>query len=215
MAAAQGDDESRSSETIIGRGALPFFLAAIAGAQDVINQQQYKCYSNMCSGNTLNLMMKFGSGDKWFPDVPFLIGMISHFCASTIARTCRHTGPRVSLLRHRLPFDERSSATAGTGYAIFKAVDNKMERRGSTTVIAPVVLGLFTVADILRPRFPDVRWHMFYPAMACGMVNGVSAEKAGAVTCMITGHRASTRIHPVPWSHACAATSIVSKAPAV
>ncbi len=67
-----------------------------------------------------------------------------------------------------------------------------MDQRGSTTLIAPVVLGLFTLADILRPRFPDVRWHMFYPAMACGMVNGVSAEKAGAVTCMITGHRAST-----------------------
>ena len=85
-ATAQIEDESRSPETIIGRGALPFFLAAIAGAQDVVNQQQYKCYCNMCSGNTLNLMMKFGSGD-WFPDVPFLIGMISHFCASKIART--------------------------------------------------------------------------------------------------------------------------------
>ena len=76
----QEENAPLASETIISRGALPFFLAAIAGAQDVINQQQYKCYSNMCSGNTLNLMMKFGSGD-WFPDVPFLLGMIAHFCA--------------------------------------------------------------------------------------------------------------------------------------
>ena len=80
---------------------------------------------------------------------------------------------------------------AGTGYAIFKAVDNKMEQRGSTTAIAPAVLGLFILADVLRPRFPDVRWHMFYPAMACGMVNAVSAEKGNAVTCMVTGHRTS------------------------
>ena len=94
-ATAQIEDESRSPETIIGRGALPFFLAAIAGAQDVVNQQQYKCYCNMCSGNTLNLMMKFGSGD-WFPDVPFLIGMISHFCASKIARTSQDSAPRIS-----------------------------------------------------------------------------------------------------------------------
>ena len=98
-AAAHIEDESRSSKTIIGRGALPFFLAAIAGAQDVLNQQQYKCYSNMCSGNTVNLMMKLASGD-WFPDVPFLIGMISHFCASMIARTCRHSAPRVSVVQH-------------------------------------------------------------------------------------------------------------------
>ena len=108
MATAQREDESHSSETIIGRGALPFFLAAIAGAQDVINQQQYKCYSNMCSGNTLNLMMKFASGD-WFPDVPFLIGMISHFCASKDDHTRRLAAPRVSSQRH-CPFHDRSSA---------------------------------------------------------------------------------------------------------
>jgi hypothetical protein len=84
MAAAQpGDLAPGASETVIGRGALPFFLAAIAGAQDVVNFQQYKCYSNMCSGNTLNLMMKLGSGD-WFPDVPFLLGVMSHFCAFAI-----------------------------------------------------------------------------------------------------------------------------------
>ena len=67
-----------------------------------------------------------------------------------------------------------------------------MEQRGSTTAIAPVVLGLFVAVDVLRPRFPDARWHMWYAAMACGMVNGVSATKASAVTCMITGHSAST-----------------------
>ena len=85
MAAPQLDDTLHvaASEPIISRGALPFFLAAIAGAQDVVNFQQYKCYSNMCSGNTLNLMMKLGSGD-WFPDVPFLLGVMSHFCAFAI-----------------------------------------------------------------------------------------------------------------------------------
>ena len=64
-----------------------------------------------------------------------------------------------------LAFAEQWSA-AGTGYAIFKAVDNKLEQRGSTTAIAPVILGLFVVTDLLRPRFPDVRWHMWYSALA-------------------------------------------------
>ena len=73
-----------------------------------------------------------------------------------------------------------------------------MEQRGSTTAIAPVVLGLFVAVDVLRPRFPEARWHMWYAAMACGMVNGVSATKASAVTCMITGHSASTRSSCVP-----------------
>ena len=67
--------------TVISGGALPFFLAAIAGWQDVINQQQYKCYCNMNTGNTLNLAMAFGSGD-WYPNVPFLAANIVHFCES-------------------------------------------------------------------------------------------------------------------------------------
>ena len=183
--------------TVISGGALPFFLAAIAGWQDVINQQQYKCYCNMNTGNTLNLAMAFGSGD-WYPNVPFLAANIVHFCESGE----RERGERAraierALHAHSLPCTYRATRslafaeqclTAGTGYAIFKAVDNKLEQRGSTTAIAPVILGLFVVTDLLRPRFPDVRWHMWYSSMACGMVNAVSAEKGNAVTCMVTGH---------------------------
>jgi hypothetical protein len=65
-----------------------------------------------------------------------------------------------------------------------------MDQTGSTTLIGPVVLALFAAADVLRPRFPTARWHMWYPAMACGMVNAVSSDKGSAITCMITGHSA-------------------------
>lgn len=67
--------------TYISKAALPFFLAAIAGWQDVVNQRQYACYCNMMSGNTLNLCMAIGNRD-WFPTVPFILGTIAHFCAS-------------------------------------------------------------------------------------------------------------------------------------
>ena len=80
---------------------------------------------------------------------------------------------------------------AGAGYFIFKTIDSKVDQQGSTLVIAPFVLVLFVAADLLRPRFPLARWHMWYPAMACGMVNGVSSEKGSAITCMITGHSVS------------------------
>ena len=66
----------------------PFFLAAIAGWQDVVNQEQYKCYCNMMSGNTLNLCMAIGRAD-WFPTVPFILGTIAHFCASALSLTAR------------------------------------------------------------------------------------------------------------------------------
>jgi hypothetical protein len=68
--------------TYISTAALPFYLATIAGWQDVVNQKQYACYCNMMSGNTLTLMMAVGNGEWFGPVVPFILGTIAHFCAS-------------------------------------------------------------------------------------------------------------------------------------
>ena len=135
--------DADAPKTLVGKKALPRWLGLVAGWFDVVNMQQYGCYCNMMSGNTLNFSMKLGGGPR-IPDVPFLLGTFLTF---------------------------------GTGYFVFKAIDNKKEHRGSCTTAAPLVVALFLLADLLRPRFPDARWHMWSPAAACGMVNAVSTVR--------------------------------------
>ena len=135
--------DANAPKTLLGKKALPRWLGLVAGWFDVVNMQQYGCYCNMMSGNTLNFSMKLGGGPR-IPDVPFLLGTFFTF---------------------------------GTGYFVFKAIDNKKDHRGSCTTAAPLVVALFLLADILRPRFPDARWHMWSPAAACGMVNAVSTVR--------------------------------------
>ena len=48
--------------------------------------------------------------------------------------------------------------------------------------------GLFALADFYRKKFPESRWHMLLLAVAGGMVNSISAERAKLVTNMMTGH---------------------------
>ena len=148
--------DADAPKTLVGKKALPRWLGLVAGWFDVVNMQQYGCYCNMMSGNTLNFSMKLGGGPR-IPDVPFLLGTFLTF---------------------------------GTGYFVFKAIDNKKEHRGSCTTAAPLVVALFLLADLLRPRFPDARWHMWSPAAACGMVNAVSTvrlEPAVAFHLRLTG----------------------------
>jgi uncharacterized membrane protein YoaK (UPF0700 family) len=139
--------------TLVSKESLPFVLAFVAGWYDVVCFKQYKAYANMMTGNTLQLTMKLGGGDR--ADVPLLAAAILHFSA---------------------------------GFSGYKYLDTRMGGKGSCTVVAPLVLALFTLADLARRRYPNSKYHMLLLAIAGGIVNSVSAEKTKLVTNMMTGH---------------------------
>ena len=56
---------------------MPGRLAIVAGWYDVVCFKQYKCYANMMTGNTLNLCMKIGNGER--ADVALISAAIANF----------------------------------------------------------------------------------------------------------------------------------------
>jgi uncharacterized membrane protein YoaK (UPF0700 family) len=145
--------QGKAEKTLLSQASLQILLAFVAGWFDVVCFKQYKCYSNMMTGNTVNLCYKVGGLES--TDVSFLAAAIVHFCS---------------------------------GFTVFKCVDMKLKNRGSCTAVAPVIFAFFALADVLRAKYPQSRWHMLLLAAACGMVNSISAEKGKIVTNMMTGH---------------------------
>uniref|UniRef100_A0A7S0U8H4 Uncharacterized protein n=3 Tax=Hemiselmis andersenii TaxID=464988 RepID=A0A7S0U8H4_HEMAN len=79
-------------------------------------------------------------------------------------------------------------ALFNSGFTGFEYFDRAVGSNGSCTAVAPVILGLFAMADKLRREQPQSRWHVLYLAVAGGIVNAVSASRAKIVTNMMTGH---------------------------
>lgn len=75
-----------------------------------------------------------------------------------------------------------------SGFTLFRYLDMRMKGRGSCIAVAPAIVSLFALADVYRKKFPQSRWHMLFLAVAGGIINSVSAERAKIVTNMMTGH---------------------------
>ena len=76
-----GKGESAEEATCINKDFLPFLLAFVAGWYDVVCFKQYKCYANMCTGNTLNLFMNVGNAGLLQADVALMFAQIVNFSA--------------------------------------------------------------------------------------------------------------------------------------
>ncbi len=75
-----------AASTFLNQSSLQYLLAFVAGWFNVICFKQYKCYSNMMTGNTVNLCYKLGGLES--ADVPFLVGAIVHFCGGFTSFKC-------------------------------------------------------------------------------------------------------------------------------
>mmetsp|Transcript_5499 Transcript_5499/g.13220 ORF Transcript_5499/g.13220 Transcript_5499/m.13220 type:complete len:287 (+) Transcript_5499:157-1017(+) len=74
------------------------------------------------------------------------------------------------------------------GFTAFKCLDGVLKGKGSCTAAAPVVFALFALADRFRRARPKSRNHMLLLAVAGGIINCISADKAKQATNMMTGH---------------------------
>ena len=72
------------------------------------------------------------------------------------------------------------------GIAAFRRVDLRREYALST--VAPLVLVLFTLTDIITLRSGGSRWAMLCVVSASGLVNAACADATGTITAMLTGH---------------------------
>lgn len=92
------EDEQEEETTCVSQKSLPFWLAIVAGWYDVVCFKQYKCYANMMSGNTLNLCMKVGNGER--ADVALISAAIAHFIGNRQKATRAACRGAAAILRH-------------------------------------------------------------------------------------------------------------------
>ena len=151
-------------------------FAFVAGWLDVFCFHAYGCYSTMLTGNTIAM----GSA---------LVGSRLGDAAFYAALIALHMG----------------------GVVFFRLVDGRARPLGatkrarglsSTRVAALAVLALFMAADALAAaatttRAAASRWPVLLLGFGGGIVNCVSSDKTGTVTCMVTVHMQRLAVHLV------------------
>jgi uncharacterized membrane protein YoaK (UPF0700 family) len=136
------------------------------------------------SKQTLPFLLAFVAG--WYDVICFKqYKCYANMMTGNTLNLCMRVGNRdpvdVSLIASAI-------ANFSCGFTFFKYLDMKMKSRGSCTAVAPLILGLFTLTDVYRKKFPNARWHLLPLAVAGGIINSISAERAKIVTNMMTGH---------------------------
>lgn len=71
-----------------------------------------------------------------------------------------------------------------SGVGAYRVVDVQRRRRLTPSAIAPAVLALFCVGDVLQGHVRCARCALFPLALACGIVNAASSEVTGTITTM-------------------------------
>ncbi|GMH49514.1 hypothetical protein TrRE_jg12904, partial [Triparma retinervis] len=137
-----------------------FGLSLTAGLADVSLLKTTSAFPTMMTGNTMKFLEALLN--LRYEEAAFFISLVGIYTA----------------------------ATAG-----YRVLSNEMQRRGkelgngmrlsTPRVLSPIVLALFLLSDTLlsSPR-PTLRLLSF----AYGLINSVSIESAGTITCMLTGH---------------------------
>ena len=154
-------------------------LAFMAGIGDVMTFKQHECFANMMTGNTFRAMCALGTA-QW-AETAFHVSLLLAYVLGVAAYraldlrqvrpvTCPH--PLASIIRRGAPVCAFS----------FRQVSARR-------VVAPAVLALFALRDVAALLLPGTRWHMLLLVLGFGLVNALSSEELGAVTCMAPPHR--------------------------
>ena len=133
-------------------------FAFMSGWADATTFLRFDCFANMMTGNYVRMASALAE-TRWLDATWLALVIVQYICGIGLFRAS-------DLLRqrHRITF------------------------LGRYSIAAPVVLALFTMVDLFDRMMPSSRWAMLPLSLGFGVVNAISSDATGSVTCMVTGH---------------------------
>ena len=145
-------------------------LAFLAGVCDVICYRRHGCYANMLTGNTIQAANALST--LRLADVAFFLSILGSYMFGFGAYRAVDRSVQ-----------EHNSNVVGVNN------DNPRRRRLVTpAVVAPVIMSLFALYDMLALRAGAGRWTVPILTVGSAMINSAGLESTGAVCNMMTGN---------------------------
>lgn len=154
-------------------------LAFLAGVCDVICYRRHGCYANMLTGNTIQAANALST--LRFADMAFFLSILGSYMVGFGA----YRAVDRSVQEHN------SNVVEVNGNAD-SAENPRRKRLVTPAVVAPVIMSLFTLYDILVFKTGAGRWVVPILVIGSAMINSAGLESTGAVCNMMTGNFGKT-----------------------
>lgn len=154
-------------------------LAFLAGVCDVICYRRHGCYANMLTGNTIQAANALST--LRLADMAFFLSMMGSYMVGFGA----YRAVDRSVQEHN------SNVVEVNGNAD-SAENPRRKRLVTPAVVAPVIMSLFTLYDVLVIKTGAGRWTVPILVVGSAMINSAGLESTGAVCNMMTGNFGKT-----------------------
>ena len=167
--------ESPANDPIkIRRPTMNKSLAFLAGVCDVICYRRHGCYANMLTGNTIQAANALST--LRLADMGFFLSILGSYMIGFGA----YRAVDRSVQEHN------SNTPEGSGGSM------RRKRLVTPAVLAPVIITLFALYDMLAVKSIAGRWAMPILVFGSAMINSAGLESTGAVCNMMTGNFGKT-----------------------
>ena len=154
-------------------------LAFLAGVCDVICYRRHGCYANMLTGNTIQAANALST--LRLADMAFFLSILGSYMVGFGA----YRAVDRSVQEHN------SNVVEVNGNAD-RAENPRRKRLVTPAVVAPVIMSLFTLYDMLVIKTGAGRWTVPILVVGSAMINSAGLESTGAVCNMMTGNFGKT-----------------------
>ena len=154
-------------------------LAFLAGVCDVICYRRHGCYANMLTGNTIQAANALST--LRLADMAFFLSILGSYMVGFGA----YRAVDRSVQGHNSNVEGVTGAINGSG-------NPRRKRLVTPAVVAPVIMSLFTLYDMLVIKTGAGRWTVPILVVGSAMINSAGLESTGAVCNMMTGNFGKT-----------------------
>ena len=154
-------------------------LAFLAGVCDVICYRRHGCYANMLTGNAIQAANALST--LRLADMAFFLSILGSYMVGFGA----YRAVDRSVQEHN------SNVVEANGNAD-SAENPRRKRLVTPAVVAPVIMSLFTLYDMLVIKTGAGRWTVPILVVGSAMINSAGLESTGAVCNMMTGNFGKT-----------------------
>ena len=151
-------------------------LAFLAGVCDVICYRSHGCYANMLTGNTIQAANALST--LRLADMAFFLSILGSYMVGFGAYRAVDRSVQ----------DHNSNVVVDVNGNADSAENPRRKRLVTPAVVAPVIMSLFTLYDMLVIKTGAGRWTVPILVVGSAMINSAGLESTGAVCNMMTGN---------------------------
>ena len=156
-------------------------LAFLAGVCDVICYRRHGCYANMLTGNTIQAANALST--LRLADMAFFLSILGSYMVGFGAY--RAVDRSVQEYNSNVVVEVNGNADSAEN-------PRRRKRLVTPAVVAPVIMSLFTLYDMLVIKTGAGRWTVPILVVGSAMINSSGLESTGAVCNMMTGNFGKT-----------------------